>query len=117
MKQLIVHKIEAKTPKTRPSPIPSTSTEIETPKQGFIPGIRNDDNVDDFVTEEESQTCGREEYFGTVASPWLFLYKQYGIRMNGELLLIGDTMVVIDTRDNIIIKGKFFKGTEGYEKY
>ena len=40
-------------------PIPSTSREIETPKQGFIPGIEEDD--DDSVKEEKEETYGKEE--------------------------------------------------------
>jgi len=64
-------KVEAtKTLKTRvrsPSPIPSTSREIvyETPKQGLIPGIEDDD--DSF--KEEKETYGKEENVRTVASP------------------------------------------------
>jgi len=61
-KQLIVPRVEAKTPKTRPPyPLPSTSREIlyETPKQGY------DDVTEEVQTEEE-------ETDGTVASPETF---------------------------------------------
>ena len=88
-KYFIVPKVEAKTPKTRRSPIRSTSREIETSKQGFSPGIRDD--VD--VTEEE-QTYDKEEeeeeeIAGTGVSPYmgrwrLFPDTQYGIRNDGE---------------------------------
>jgi len=64
-KQLIVSKVEAKTPRrSLPSPIPLTSKEIvyETPKQGFIPG-------DGDVTEQEAaQTEDEEVNVATVAS-------------------------------------------------
>ena len=74
----------------------------ETPKQGFIP--RDED-----VTEEEV-----EENVGTVARPPRhFLNTQYGIRKEGEQLMIGDSPVFIDPDDNITIKGTAFRGTRG----
>jgi len=57
-KQLIVHKIEPKNPKTRRGHA-STSREIETPKQGFIPGIEEDDDDDNHSVKE-----GVEETYG-----------------------------------------------------
>jgi len=116
-KPLIFPSIETKTLKTRGLRIPSTSRQIESPKQEFIPGIRDDgiddDDDDDSVTEEEAQTYGREENFGTVASPRVFIDTKYGFRKDGEIIMIGFSAVVIDTRDYIIIKGTVFKGTEG----
>jgi len=44
---------------------------------------------------------------------WRFLVSQNGIRKNGDLLMIGDSPVVIDTDDNIKRKGTVFKGKEG----
>ena len=120
-KQLIIPNVEAKTPKTRrrtsPSKIPSTSREIvyDTSKQIFIPGIGDDD--DDSVTEEQAQTYGRiEGNVGNVASTYrrkLFNDTQYGIRKDCELLMIGDSAVVIDTDDNFTIEGTVLRGTEG----
>ena len=71
--------------------------------------------LDDSVTEEETKTYGREEKenVGTVASPSHFHETQYGIRKDGQQLMIGDSLLVIDSRDNITIKGTVFKGTEG----
>jgi len=96
---LIVPKIKAaKTTKTRRRP----PTDIETPKQGFIPGIEDDDD-DDSVKEEEEETYGREEEEASIGTvPLLgegrhFLYTQYGIRKDGEQLMIGDSPVSIDT--------------------
>jgi len=119
-KQLIFPTFEAaKTPRKEmrpPSPIPSTSKEIvyETAKHGYIPG---DD--DDGVTEEEAQMKEKEEgeNFGTVASlprsSRRFLDTQYGIRKDGEQLMISDSPVFVDPDDNITIKGTAFRGTEG----
>jgi len=42
-----------------------------------------------------------------------FLDTQYGIRKDGELFMIGDSPVVIDTDDNITFKGRVFRGTLG----
>ena len=43
-----------------------------------------------------------------------FLYTQYGIRKDGELLMIGDYPVFIDTDDYFTIKGTAFKGSGGF---
>jgi len=96
-----------------PSPLPSTSREIvyETPKHGFIPGIDDDDN--DGTEEEQTE----EENVGTVGGPprgsRRFLDTQYGIRTDGEHLMIGVSPVFIDTDDNFTIKGTVFRGMEG----
>jgi len=42
-----------------------------------------------------------------------FLDTQYGIRKDGEQLMIGDYPGFIDTDDNFTIKGTAFRGTEG----
>jgi len=64
---------------------------------------------DDYdVTQED------EENIGTLARPPRgFLDTQYGIRRNGEQLMIGNSPVFIDTDDNVTIKGTEFKGTKG----
>jgi len=118
-KQLKVSKFETITPRrSPPSSITSTSKEIvyETPKQGFIPG---DDDDDEITEEEGAQTEEDEkENVGTVASPprssstRQFLDTQYGIRRDGEQLMIDNTPVFIDP-ENITIKGTAFRGTEG----
>jgi len=84
----------------------------KTYKQRFIPGFGDD--YDDFTEEEKAQT--EEENVGTAGSPPRsrpFLDTQYGIRKDGEQLLIGDSPVCIDTDDNFTIKGTAFRGTEG----
>jgi len=43
----------------------------------------------------------------------LFLDTQCGNRKEGEQLMIGDSMVFIDSDDNFTIKGTVFRGTEG----
>ena len=98
----------------------STSRKNKIPKQGFIPGIGNDDNDDDAFTEEEVQTYGTEEdeeNIGIVASPYMkrgrFLDTQYGIRKDGELLMMCGSPVFIDTDDYIANKDTTFRGTEG----
>jgi len=84
---------------------------METPNQGFI---GEDDDYD--VTEEEAQT--EEENLGTIGiSPYLgwsrrFLDTKYDIRKDGEQLMMGDSPVFVDTRDNFTIKGTVFRGTE-----
>ena len=112
---MIVPKVQAKTPlqkKTRStSPFPSTSKEIETTKQGFNPGDDDDD-----ITEKEAQT-EEQENVGTVASPSRSRRRsrdtQYGIRKDGETLMIAASPGFIDRDDNITIKGTVFRGTEG----
>jgi len=42
-----------------------------------------------------------------------FLDTQYGIRKDGEQLMIGDSPVFIDPDDNFTIKGTAFRWTEG----
>jgi len=71
-KHLIFPNVGArKRPKTRrmisPSSKTSTSRDVETPKQGFIPG--NDDDNDDESVKEEKLAYGKDENVGTVASP------------------------------------------------
>ena len=115
--QLTVTNYEANTPKTRRSPIPSTSREFETPKKGFIPG-NGDDVDDDDSVKEEAYSREEEENVGTVASgPYMgrrrrFLDTQYVICKDGELSMIGVSPVFIDTDDNITIKCTAFRGTE-----
>jgi len=90
---LIVPKVEAKTPQP-PSTGPSTSTEIvyETPKQGY--------DVDDVTVGAQTK-----EEEGTIASPlWRFLDTQYGVRQDGEQLMIGDSLGFTDPDDNITIQ-------------
>ena len=100
-KELIVPKVEAKTPRPT-STLPSTSN----PKRGY------DDDITEEVGAQTEEEEGEEEE--TVANPpRLFLDKQYSIHDKGEKLIIGDSPVFIDTDDMVTIKGKAFRGTEG----
>ena len=66
------------------------------------------------------QTFGREQ-FGAIASPYLtpylygrpFLDAQYGIREDGDIFMIGDSTLTVDSDSDITIKGKHFRGTGG----
>ena len=57
----------------------------------------------------------KEENFGLVASPPYmgrrFLDTQYGIRKDGEQIVIGDSPVSINTDYNFAIEGTAFRGT------
>jgi len=88
-KQLIVPKVEANTPP--PPPLPST------PKRGY-----DDDDVTEGAQKEEENA----------SPPRRFLDTKYGIREDGEQLMIGDYPVFVDPDDNITIKGTVFRGTE-----
>jgi len=75
-KQLIVPKVEEKTPPT--SPIALT----ETPKQGY-----------DDATEEKEETIA--------SPPRRFLDIKYGIRREGEQMMFSDSPVFIDPDANL----------------
>ena len=57
---------------------------------------------------------GRENV-GTLPSPYRRCYidTKNGIRTDGELFMIGDSPLFIDSDGNITIKGTMFSGTEG----
>jgi len=42
-----------------------------------------------------------------------FLYTQYGVRKDGDMLMIGDSPIVVDTDCDITIKERVFKGSNG----
>jgi len=42
-----------------------------------------------------------------------FLDTQYGIRKEGDVFMIGDSQVSVDTDSDITNKGKHFRGTQG----
>ena len=84
-------------------------THYETPKQGIIPRIGDNDGD---VTEEEAQK--EEENFGKLSSPTRnrsFLDTQNGIRKDGEQFMIVDSAIFIDTDENFTIKGTASRGT------
>ena len=85
----------------------------------------NDDNdeddcneYDNFV-EDEVREYSREN-FGPVSSPYLmpYMYKtrfldtQYGFRKDGNMFMIDDSPVVVDTSGDTTIKDRVFKGSK-----
>jgi len=94
----------------------------ETPKEKRVEDDDDDDEYDDddnFV-EDEAQEYSRENV-GPVASPYLmpYLYKrsfldtQYGVRKDSDMLMIGDSPIVVDTDGDITIKLRVFKKLNG----
>ena len=55
--------------------------------------------------------------FYEIASPYLknmrFLDEQYGIRRDGNKLMIGNSDVIADQKGDSTIRGKRFRGTKG----
>jgi len=69
--------------------------------------VEDDDDEyddDDNIVEDEAPEYGRENV-GPVASPYLmpyvykrrFLDTQYGVRKDGDMFMIGDSPIVVDT--------------------
>jgi len=42
-----------------------------------------------------------------------FLDTQYGVRKEGDMFMIGDSPIVVDTVGDITIKDRVFKGSKG----
>jgi len=42
-----------------------------------------------------------------------FLDKQYGVHKEGDIFMIGDSRIVVDTVGDITIKDRVFKGSKG----
>ena len=75
---------------------------FETPKEGFILGIEDDDDHEDSVIEEEDVGSGASHpYMGRGRR---FLDKQYDFSKFGEQLMVVDSLVFIDIDDNFTIK-------------
>ena len=68
------------------------------------------------------KTFLQREIFGPVASPYLmhyvykrrFLDTQYGVRKDCDMFMIGHSPIVVDTRGDITIKDRVFKGSKGF---
>ena len=94
----------------------------ETPKRRPDEDVDDDDDdvADGTAVEKDAQEYGREK-FGAVAGSYLtpYLYKrsfldtQYGIRKEGDVFMIGDSSLTVDSESDIMIKGKDFRGTRG----
>jgi len=78
-----------------------------------------DYDEDDNFVEDEARAYGREKV-GSVASPYLmpyvynrcFLDIQYGVRKDGDIFMIGDSLVVVNTGCDITIKERVIKGSK-----
>jgi len=81
-----------------------------------IPG--NKDVHDD---AEDDDSFVEEENVGSVSSPYLmfnvykrpFLDTQDGIRKDGDIFMIGDSPITVDTDGDIAIKERVFNGSKG----
>ena len=100
---------------TPPSVIPSTSNEFKYEPPKLERDIDKDhyDDDDNFV-EEEARAYGKEN-FGTVSSPYVykrrFLVTQYCIF--NDIIMVGDSPIMVDTEGDITIKERVFKGSKG----
>jgi len=82
----------------------------------------DDDEYDDYdnFVEDEARKYGRENV-GPVASPYLmpYVYKkrffdtQYCVRNDADMIIIGDSPIVVDTAGDITIMDRVLKGSKG----
>jgi len=104
-------------------PPPIKAFKYEPPKQECFEEEDDDEDdydEDDFV-EDEAREYVRENV-GHVARPYLmpYVYKrrlpdtQYGVRKDGDLFMIGDSPIVVDTSGVITIKDRVFMGSKGF---
>jgi len=102
-----------------PSP-PIKELKYEPPKQEEEEEDDDEDEDDDDFVEDEACEYGRQNV-GPVASPYLmpYVYKRrsldthYGVRKEGNMFLIGDSPILVDTESDITIKDRVFKGWKG----
>ena len=105
-----------------PLPPPMKQFTYEPSKEERVEDDDDDDeyDVDDkFVEDEAWDYCS--ENVGPVASPYLMPYvhkrryldTQYGVRKDGDMFMIGDSPIVVDTVGDITIKDRVFKGSKG----
>jgi hypothetical protein len=81
----------------------------------------DDDAADDLESVDEDVREFVKRYFGEIASPYLtpylynksFLDKEYGIRKDGDTFMIGDSTITVDSKIDITIHDKTFRGTKG----
>src|SRR5215510_4482815 len=101
-------------------PMPGPS--YETPKRSVFESEEEYDDDDDEVYSEQGTDAFVTRVFGRVASPYLSehakkvkrnLDRVYGLRKKGNVFMIGDSDVLVDTNSNLTIKGRKFEGTEG----
>jgi len=107
-----------------PPPPPIKEYTYEPPKQERVEyvddGDEDDYNEDDNFVEDEAHEYGIEN-FVPVASPYLmpyvykrrFLDTQYGVRKEGNMFMIVESPVLVDTSGDITIKDRVFKGSKG----
>jgi len=107
---------------TATPPPPIKEYTYEPPKQEHVEEDDDEDdyNEDDNFVEDEAREYGRENV-GPVASSYLmpyvykrrFLDTQYSVRREGDMFMIGDSPVLVDTSGDIPIKDRVFKGSKG----
>jgi len=107
---------------TASPPPPIKEFKYEPPKQELVEDEDDEDDYDedDNFVEDEGHEYGREN-FGPVASRYVtpyvykrrFLDTQYGVRKDGDMFMIGDSPIIVDTSGDIKIKDRVFKGSKG----
>jgi len=103
--------------------IPTTAIKeckYEPPKQKRVEDDDDEDEDDydanDNFVEDEARPNGRENV-GPLPSLYLipyvykrrFLHTQYGVRKDGDMFMIGDSPIVVDTGGDITFKERMFK--------
>jgi len=104
-----------------PPPPPIKEFKYEPPKQERVEEDDEEDyDEDDDFVEEGARENGRDNV-GPLARQYLmpFVYKrrlldtQYGIRKDGDILMIGDSPIVVNTEGGLTINFRVFKGAKG----
>jgi len=116
---------EVPAPSVTASPLPTPMKEFkyEPSKEERVEEDDDDDDEyddDDNFVEDEAREYGRENV-GPVTSFYLipYLYKRrfldthYGVRKNGDMFMIGDSPIVVDTVADITIKNRVYNGSKG----
>jgi len=107
---------------TATPPPPIKEYTYEPPKHEHVEDYDDEDDYieDDNFVEDEAREYGSENV-GPVARPYLmpyvhkrrFLNTQYGVRKVGNMFMVGDSPVLVDTSGDINIKDRVFKGSKG----
>jgi len=103
--------------------IPSTSTiefKYEPPKQERDDYEDDYDDDDDNFVEEDAHAYGTEN-IGLIANPyWMpYIYKRryldtlYGVLKEGDIFMIGESPIVVDTDGETTFKERVLKGSKG----
>jgi hypothetical protein len=106
--------------------IPSTSSSkfqalFEISKRPASSNDDDNDAADGFESVDKDVRAFGKRNFGEIASPYRtpYLYnksfhdKEYGIRKDDDTFIIGDSAINVDSKSDIIIHDKTFRGTKG----